>query len=145
MVVPDALLSRVNRLQQNLFISAPEISQFAAIAAFDGLDELEQTKAGYAHNRDMFLKRLPALGFKEIQPIDGAFYAYCDASDITSNTLELSSQLLDDAGVATTPGLDFDPSRGHHWLRLSFCGEFNRLSEGLDRIEQWLGDRKLLA
>jgi aspartate/methionine/tyrosine aminotransferase len=138
MIVPQAMIQAVNKAQQNLYVCAPEISQIAATAAFDGIDELEAIKAGYATNRDLFLNRLPKMGFAEIQPIDGAFYAYCDVSELTDNSLEFASRMLEEAGVAVTPGPDFDPTRGNHWLRFSFCGDHQTLERGLDRIEAWL-------
>jgi aspartate/methionine/tyrosine aminotransferase len=138
MIVPDAMIAAVNKAKQNIYICAPEISQIAAIAAFDGIDELEAVKAGYLENRNLFLQRLPQMGFGAIQPIDGAFYAYCDVSRFTDDSLEFASRMLEEAGVAATPGPDFDPARGNSWLRLSFCGDRQTLERGLDRIEAWL-------
>lgn len=138
MIVPEDMLSVIDRLQQNLFICAPEISQIAALAAFDGIDEMISIKRGYEKNREMFLQRLPQLGFRTIQPIDGAFYAYCDATAVTNDSTDFASRLLEDTGVAITPGIDFDTRRGNAWLRFSFCGDHDRLTEGFNRIEAWL-------
>jgi aspartate/methionine/tyrosine aminotransferase len=138
MIVPEGMIAAVNKAKQNIYICAPEISQIAAIAAFDGIDELEAIKAGYLDNRNLFLDRLPQLGFGEIQPIDGAFYAYCDVSQLTDDSLEFASRMLEEAGVAATPGPDFDPARGNRWLSLSFCGDHETLKRGLDRIGAWL-------
>ncbi len=85
-IVPPSMIDRIDRLQQNAFICAPEISQIAALAAFEGRAEMEAVRKGYEINRAMFLKRLPELGFRTIQPIDGAFYAYADASALTNDT-----------------------------------------------------------
>ncbi|MEM7462763.1 MAG: aminotransferase class I/II-fold pyridoxal phosphate-dependent enzyme, partial [Pseudomonadota bacterium] len=141
MIVPENMIETIDRLQQNIFICAPEISQIAAVAAFDGIDELDAVKRGYEKNRELFLKRLPGLGFKTIQPIDGAFYAYCDATALTNDSSDFAKRLLEEAAVAVTPGCDFDTENGDSWLRFSFCGEFERLSEGFDRIEAWLKHR----
>jgi aspartate/methionine/tyrosine aminotransferase len=89
----------------------------------------------------MFLKRLPELGFRTIQPIDGAFYAYADASALTNDTTEFAASLLEQAKVAITPGLDFDMRHGSQWVRLSFCGDMETLSRGFDRIGEWLAGR----
>lgn len=138
MVVPRSMLETVDRLQQNIFISAPEISQIAACAAFDGMAEMQAVKAGYEKNRSLFLKRLPELGIRAIQPIDGAFYAYCDVTALTNDSAVLASRLLEEANVAITPGLDFDSSRGDSWMRFSFCGDHDEMARAFDRIGVWL-------
>lgn len=141
MIVPDAMTGVFDRLQQNAFICAPEISQIAALAAFEGVDELEAVKRSYEANRALVLQRLPQLGFGEIQPVDGAFYAYADCSGLTGDSEAFCSRLLEEAGVALTPGLDFDPQRGRSWIRLSFCGDRARLVEGFSRMAAWLSGR----
>jgi len=141
MVAPASLTETMDRLQQNAFICAPEISQIAALAAFDGIEELETVKRGYENNRALVLDRLPLLGFGEIQPVDGAFYAYAESSGLADDSESFCSRLLEEAGVALTPGLDFDPARGRSWVRLSFCGKRARLAEGLDRLSDWLSAR----
>lgn len=138
MIVPETMVETIERLQQNAFICAPEISQIAALAAFDGIAELEAVRTGYERNRELLLARLPRLGLAEIQPIDGAFYAYADASALTADTGEFAARLLEEAYVAVTPGIDFDSRRGRNWLRFSFAGDHDRLNEGLDRIAAWL-------
>jgi aspartate/methionine/tyrosine aminotransferase len=140
-IVPPSMIGRIDRLQQNAFICAPEISQIAALAAFEGKAEMEAVRKGYEINRAMFLKRLPELGFRTIQPIDGAFYAYADASALTNDTTEFAASLLEQAKVAITPGLDFDMRHGSQWVRLSFCGDLETLSRGFDRIGEWLAGR----
>ena len=139
-VVPEAMLETVDRLQQNIFISAPEISQIAATAALDGVAEMRKVRDGYEKNRELVLRQLPELGIKSIQPIDGAFYAYCDVSPLTDDSADFASRLLEEAGVAITPGLDFDARRGAAWMRLSFCGDHGELERGFLRIGQWLAD-----
>ncbi len=141
MVVPQNLMRTIDRLQQNLFICAPEVSQIAACAAFDGMEEMQQVYRQYVENRKLFLERLPKLGLNKIQPIDGAFYAYADISPLSDNAMELASQILDNCAVAVTPGLDFDLKRGKQWMRFSFAGEHKRLVEAFERLDLWLARR----
>ncbi len=145
MIVPEPMIETINRLQQNLFICAPEISQIAAVAAFDGIDEMETVRNGYRKNRQLFMERLPALGLETIQPIDGAFYAYACATPWfdkeISNSMSLAALLLDETGVAITPGLDFDIARGADWLRFSFAGEYSRMAEAFERLQIWCENR----
>ena len=143
MVVPENMIEAIDRLQQNAFISAPEISQIAAVAAFDGLDEMENVKSGYETNRALVLERLSRLGLENIHPIDGAFYAYAETANIADNSLALSNRLLDEADVALTPGIDFDPAEGKRWMRFSFAGEYSQLVKGFDRLDDWLGRQNL--
>jgi aspartate/methionine/tyrosine aminotransferase len=142
MVVPENLVEPIARLQQNAFICAPEVSQVAALASFAGIDEMLAVKEGYQRNRELFLRRLPQLGVTEIQPIDGAFYAYCNVSELAADSTSFAASLLDEAGVAVTPGQDFDSARGSHWVRLSFCGDYGRLDTGFDRIAAWLQENR---
>jgi aspartate/methionine/tyrosine aminotransferase len=95
-------------------------------------------KAGYARNRAELLKRLPALGFDELLPVDGAFYIYGSVVRFTNDSVEFAGRMLREAGVAATPGPDFDHSRGHSYMRFSFAGTQRDISEGLDRIACWL-------
>ncbi len=139
MVVPEALLRTVERLQQNLFICPPHASQVAALAAMDATDELEANRRVYAANRARLLAALPAMGLTRFAPPDGAFYLYVDVSEVTDDSRTLAARLLDDAGVAVTPGLDFDPARGHRWLRLSYARSEADIAEGIDRLGRFLG------
>lgn len=138
LVVPDRLVRPVERLAQNLFISAPYLSQVAAEAAFDGLDEMESVRQGYARNRAILLDGLPRLGIDRILPADGAFYLYCDIGRFTNDAMDFSRRLLADTGVAATPGLDFDPERGNSFLRLSYAGSESDCRETLTRLGGWL-------
>jgi aspartate/methionine/tyrosine aminotransferase len=138
LVVPDRLVRPIERLAQNLFISAPYLSQVAAEAAFDGLDEMEIVRRGYARNRAILLDGLPRLGIDRILPADGAFYLYCDISRFTNDAMDFSRRLLADTGVAATPGLDFDPERGNSFLRLSYAGSESDCRETLTRLGGWL-------
>ena len=138
MVLPENMSRPIERLAQSLFISVPELSQRAAVAAFDASDELEAVRSGYAENREFLLSRLPGLGFDEILPVDGAFYIYASVSPFTDNALEFAGRMLDEAGVAATPGQDFDRVRGHRYMRFSFAGTAADMREGIARLERWL-------
>ncbi len=95
-------------------------------------------KAGYARNRQALLERLPALGFDELLPVDGAFYAYASVARFTNDALDFASRMLKEAGVAATPGPDFDHGRGHRYMRFSFAGTEADISEGIERLTHWL-------
>ncbi|MEO9337015.1 aminotransferase class I/II-fold pyridoxal phosphate-dependent enzyme [Mesorhizobium sp. SB112] len=138
MVVPERLVRPIERVQQSLYISAPELSQVAAAAAFEATETLEKTKARYAHNRDLLAQRLPELGFHLAAPMDGAFYAFCDVSKLTNDSMEFAQRMLAETHVAATPGRDFDPQDGHHFLRFSYAGKYEDMETALDRIEKWL-------
>ncbi|UXU74458.1 MULTISPECIES: pyridoxal phosphate-dependent aminotransferase [unclassified Paracoccus (in: a-proteobacteria)] len=141
MVVPDAMVRTVERLAQNLFICPPHASQVAALAALDCVDEAEANLAVYARNRQMMLDRLPGIGFDRIAPPQGAFYIYADVSHLTTNSLNFASEILEKAGVAVTPGLDFDPRRGAGTLRFSYAGATADIAEGLDRLAAFMAAR----
>ncbi len=142
MVVPQDHIRTVERLAQNMFICAPHVSQLAALAAFDGMEELEANLAVYAENRRMMLEGLPAAGFTRIAPPDGAFYVYADVSDLTSDSRAFAAEILDQAGVAVTPGLDFDPHRGHQTLRFSYARATGDIREGLARLKTFMETRR---
>ena len=109
MVVPPALVRAIERLQQNFAISVPTLSQIAAEAAFDGRAELEAIKHGYEDNRRILLEGLPRAGLDSFLPVDGAFYLYADVSRFSNDSLAFATRMLEEAGVAATPGVDFDP------------------------------------
>jgi aspartate/methionine/tyrosine aminotransferase len=137
-VVPDRLVRPIERLAQNLYISPPYLSQVAAMAAFDAREELETVKAGYARNRAMLLEELPRIGLSEMHPVDGAFYIYADVARFTNDSIGFSKRMLEEAGVAATPGLDFDPAEGSHYLRFSFAGSEEECREAVRRLKGWL-------
>ncbi len=142
LVVPQALVRTFERLQQNFFISAPAISQAAALAAFDATEELEKNRAAYARNRSLLLDALPQAGLTSLAPADGAFYLYADVSDFTDDSRAFASAMLHEIGVAVTPGLDFDEARGHRFLRFSYAGTESDIAEAAKRIKAWTGFRK---
>ena len=141
MVVPEDQVRRIERLAQNMFICPPHASQIAALAALDCIDELEANRAVYAANRALMLERLPQAGFSRIAPPDGAFYIYADVSDLTDDSRKLAADILKDAGVAVTPGLDIDPDRGHQTLRFSYARAAADIEEGLARLERFMAGR----
>jgi aspartate/methionine/tyrosine aminotransferase len=142
MVVPDALVRTVERLAQNLYISAPAIAQVAALGAFDGLEELEANRRVYEANREMLLEELPKAGFTQFAPADGAFYLYCDVSDMTNDALAFAKAMLEEAGVAATPGVDFDAEHGNRYLRFCYAGKAADMAEAALRLKQWSRTRR---
>lgn len=138
MILPDLLVRPVERLAQSLYISVPKLSQIAAEAAFDATEELEIIKAGYAKNRALLLKELPRIGMTELLPCDGAFYAYADISRITNDSMGFCKRLLEEQGIAAAPGPDFDPVRGHKFMRLSFAGTHEDCLKTIEGLERFL-------
>ena len=138
MIVPEALVRTVERLVQNLYISAPTLSQFAAIAAFDARDELEAYKAVYQRNRELLLDALPSAGFPDLAPADGAFYLYANVAQLTNDSAEFAAKMLSEIGVAITPGLDFDSVRGNQYVRFSYAGATEDIEKAAKRIHAWL-------
>jgi len=138
MVLPESLVRPVERIAQSLYISAPELSQVAAIEAFGATPELEAVKARYAWNRELLQHRLPELGFALAAPMDGAFYAFCDVSNLTDDSMAFARRMLGEAHVAATPGRDFDPLAGHRYMRFSYAGSHEDIETALARIANWL-------
>lgn len=141
MVVPHSHLRSVERLAQNMFICPPHASQIAALAALDCIDEAQANLAVYAENRRLMLEELPKAGFTKIAPPEGAFYVYADVSDLTQDSLAFAAEILDKAGVAVTPGLDFDPDRGATTLRFSYARSTEDVAEGLRRLAAFMAAR----
>ena len=141
MVVPADHVRRVERLAQNMFICAPHASQALALAAFDCKEELDSHLAVYAANRDLMVAGLIKAGLGKFAPPDGAFYVYVDVSDYTSDALAFSAEILEEAGVAVTPGLDFDPFKGHKWLRFSYARSTADIAEGIARLTAFMKGR----
>jgi aspartate/methionine/tyrosine aminotransferase len=139
MVLPEDLVRPVECLAQNMFISAPHIAQVAAEAAFECAEELEANKAVYARNRALLLSGLPEAGFNKLAEADGAFYLWADVGHLTNNSVAFTARMLAEAGIAATPGVDFDPARGGRFLRFSYCGAEAAVAEAPDRLRRWLG------
>jgi aspartate/methionine/tyrosine aminotransferase len=142
MIVPEDHVRGLERLMQNLFICAPHASQIAALAALDSIGELEDNLAMYERNRALLLEELPKAGFDKIAPPDGAFYIYADVSDLTDDSVTLAKQILLEAGVAVTPGVDFDPVRGNKTLRFSYARSTEDIIEGVRRLKTWVDSKK---
>ena len=138
MVVPPHLVRPIERLQQNLAISVPTLSQIAALAAFEGRDALEEIKHGYEENRKILLDGLPRAGLEKFLPVDGAFYLYADVSRFSNDSFDFATRMLEEAGVAATPGADFDPLHGKNFVRLCYAGSRAEMHEAVQRIGKWL-------
>ena len=139
MVVPDALVRPIERLQQNLAISVPTLSQIAAEAAFDGHAEMEAIKHGYQENRRILIEGFPRAGLTRFLPADGAFYLYADVSDFTKDSFDFAKRMLEETHVAATPGVDFDPIHGRSFVRFSYARSAEDMREAVARIARWLG------
>ena len=138
MVVPENLVRTVDRLQGNLAISVPTLAQIAAEAAFGGREEMEAVKHGYEENRRILTEGLPKAGLDKFFPVDGAFYLYADISRFSDDSLDFAKRMLNEAGVAATPGIDFDPVNGKHFLRFCYAGSADEMREAVARIGNWL-------
>jgi aspartate/methionine/tyrosine aminotransferase len=137
LVVPEELVRPIERLTQNFFISVPTLSQYAALAAFDCREELDAHVARYKANRDLLMAGLPAAGFDRLTPAQGAFYIYADVSHLTNDSRDFCKRMLAEAGVAATPGVDFDRARGAGTLRISFAGSMAEMEEAVRRLKAW--------
>ncbi len=138
MVVPEPLVRPLDRLQGNLAVSVPTLSQIAAEAAFDGRAEMEMVKHGYEENRRILLEGLPRAGFDKFLPVDGAFYLYADVSRFSDDSFEFAKRMLAQTHVAATPGVDFDPIKGRHFIRFCYAGAAGEMHEAVDRLTNWL-------
>jgi aspartate/methionine/tyrosine aminotransferase len=138
MILPEELLRPVEKLAQSLFISPPELSQIAATAALDAKQELELVKDGYARNRAYLLSALPKIGFDALLPVDGAFYIYADTSKFSNDSLTFTKTMLNEAGVAATPGADFDKINGSRFTRFSFAGDYAEMEQAVECLGNWL-------
>ena len=137
MIVPNNILRSVECLAQNIFISPQTLSQWAALSAFDCYEELEGHVKRYTKNREILLNELTEMGM-ELAPADGAFYVYADITKLTNDSKTFCNNLLQETGVATTCGIDFDPSRGHQAMRFSFCVQTEEILEAVKRMKPWV-------
>jgi aspartate/methionine/tyrosine aminotransferase len=138
MVIPEAMVRTAECLSQNMFVCAPSPAQRAAVAAFDCADELDRRVAQYAESRHLLLTTLQAGGIRRIAPADGAFYVYADIGDLSHDSMGFCARLLEETGIAITPGVDFDPVDGGHHVRLSYAGEAAMIAEAAKGLEAWL-------
>ncbi len=137
LVLPEDLVRPVECLAQNFFISAPHISQVAAEAAFECGAELEANVARYRRSRDLLLRALPEAGFDRLSPAEGAFYLFADIAERSNDSAALCRRMLAEAGIAATPGVDFDRSRGNRFVRFSYCGPEADMAEAAERLRHW--------
>ncbi len=137
MVVPEDLLRTTECLAQNLFISPPTLSQFAALGVFDCTAELEANVARYRENRDILLEGLPRCGFGPFAAADGAFYIYAGIEAFGADSAALAREILETAGVAVTPGIDFDAGAGGRFMRFSYAGSGEEMREAVRRLQSW--------
>ena len=138
MVLPEDLVRPVERLAQNLFISPPTLSQMAAVAAFSASAELSAKVEAYARNRELLLQELPKAGFDKLAPADGAFYIFADVRHLTNDSADFCKRMLAETGVAATPGIDFDPDRGHAYVRFSFAGAWEDMQGAVKALKDWM-------
>jgi aspartate/methionine/tyrosine aminotransferase len=141
LLVPKEHVPRARAIMSNLFLTAPSLSQHAALVAMDCHEELDQYVATYARNRKLLLEALPQLGLNNIAPPDGAFYIYADIAHLTDDSLSFCQSLLRDTGVATAPGVDFDPVEGHHFMRMSFAVSTAEVEDAIARMTPWFAAR----
>jgi aspartate/methionine/tyrosine aminotransferase len=141
LLVPATRVAHTWTYAGNLFLTAPSLSQHAALAALDSHDELEAHVAVYARNRQLLLDALPALGLNAIAPPDGAFYLYADVRHLTDDSLAFCETLLRDTGVATAPGIDFDPVDGRNFIRISFAVSTAQTRDAIVRLLPWFAAR----
>ena len=137
LVVPKDLQRSIECLAQNLFISPPTLSQFAAVEVFDCKRELKGYVKRYAENRELLLAELPKVGFKTFASVEGAFYIYADVTNLTNDSKDFCRRMLIETGIATTPGIDFDPERGKSYMRFSFAGNINTINQAIERLGLW--------
>ncbi len=140
LLVPTKHIARARAYMGNLFLTAPSLSQHAGLVALDSHDELQKHVAVYAKNRAELLAALPALGLDDIAPPDGAFYIYADVRRFTANSLEFCEAIVRNTGVATAPGIDFDPVEGRHFIRLSFAVATAEVQDAITRLRPWLAN-----
>jgi len=141
LVVPESGIEAARARMGNLFLTPPSLSQHAALVAMDCTEELEANVRTYARNRELLLAALPEMGLGRIAPPDGAFYIYADVSDFTDDSMEFCLQLLRDTGVATAPGIDFDPVNGNRFVRFSFAVSTPLIEEAIERLRPWFAAR----
>ncbi len=142
LITPDDCVDAARARMGNLFLTPPSLAQHAGLIAFGCQDELEGHVQTYARNRDLLLAAMPQMGLKRIAPPDGAFYIYADIGHLTDDSLTFCQQLLRETGVATAPGVDFDPVEGNRFIRFSFAVATPLIEQAIARITPWFQQRK---
>ena len=143
LVVPPDLVGAARALMGNLFLTPPSLAQHAGLAAMDCREELEGHVRNYARNRALMLEALPGMGLTRIAPPDGAFYIYADLGHLTDDSLAFCEKMLRETGIATAPGIDFDPVNGNRFVRFSFAVSTAEVEEALARLGPWLAGQEL--
>lgn len=141
LVVPESGIGAARARMGNLFLTPPSLAQHAGLVAMDCTADLQANIATYTRNRELLLAALPGMGLGRIAPPDGAFYIYADVSEFTDDSMEFCKALLQDTGVATAPGIDFDPVEGRHFMRISFAVATPLVEEAIRRIGPWFAAR----
>jgi aspartate/methionine/tyrosine aminotransferase len=141
LAAPEDLTDAAHARMSNLFLTPPSLAQHAALAAMDSTDELDGHVQVYRANRELLLQALPAMGLNSIAPPDGAFYIWADIGHLTDDSLAFCERLLRDTGVATAPGVDFDPVDGRHFIRFSFAVSTLEVREAISRLTPWFQAR----
>ena len=141
LVVPSDLIPAARARMGNLFLTPPALAQHAGLIAFDCADELSGHLRTYARNRELLLEALPRMGLQRIAPPDGAFYIYADVGHLTNDSLSFCEALLRETGVATAPGIDFDPVDGNRFMRFSFAVSTPLIEQAIARMEPWFRAR----
>ena len=139
-VVPEPFLPEIEKLAQNLYLAAPTIAQHAALTAFqpEAFTILEARRKEFQRRRDFLLPALRKIGFNIPVEPHGAFYLYADCSLFTRNSLLFANELLENAGVAITPGIDFGKNTPQQYVRFSYATNMENLYEGVERLRQYL-------
>ena len=141
LVVPESGIDAARARMGNLFLTPPSLAQHAGLVAMDCKADLQANIATYTRNRELLLAALPGMGLGRIAPPDGAFYIYADVSEFTDDSMEFCKALLQDTGVATAPGIDFDPVEGRHFMRISFAVATPLVEEAIRLIGPWFAAR----
>jgi aspartate/methionine/tyrosine aminotransferase len=145
LLAPPGHVIRARTYAGNLFLSPPALSQHVALVAMDNHQELDANVEVYRRNRQLLLDALPTLGLTAIAPPDGAFYIYANVQHLTDDSVQFCIDLLQDNGVATAPGVDFDPVDGRHFIRMSFAASTPEIEEAVRRLRPWLAERSRTA
>jgi len=140
LVIPEAYVDAVDRLVQNIFLAAPTTAQHAALAAFEpeAIAIFNQRRDAFAERRDYLLPALRDLGFDIPVTPDGAFYLYANCEKFSDNSYEFVSELLEKAGVAITPGIDFGEYAANKHVRFAYTTSLENLKEGVARIRRFI-------
>jgi len=136
-IIPDNMTNRIKKLSESLFVSPPTISQHVAYKIFDHIDELDLYVEGYRRNRDILINELPKAGITDFSNAEGAFYVYANIENLSDNSEEYCAKMLREARVSTTPGTDFDLTRGHKNIRICYAGSEENIIEACKRLKEW--------